>query len=118
MTEKAMSMSLTSTVSDRLAMSRSCVGWLNWLVRRVCRRRRESRLSRVVLWDGVVLLSLLGIERLVSLLGRLSSGDWVALERVWVSGRLLVLILRRRRTRRRGREVLLVQSALLVRSRL
>jgi hypothetical protein len=65
-------------------------------------------MSRIVLWDSVVVLSLLGIERLMSRLLLLRRIDWVALKRVWVSrNRLLILILRRRGARRRWREVLL-----------
>jgi hypothetical protein len=68
-------------------------------------------MSRVVLRNSVVLLGLLrllSVKRLVSLLKLLRCGDWVALERVRVSSGSLVLVLRRRRTGRRGREVLLL----------
>jgi hypothetical protein len=74
-------------------------------------------MGRVVLWDSVVLLALLGVlsvEGLVSLLVLLRRGDWISLERVGVKSRLLMLVLRRRRPGRRGREVLLFQLALLV----
>ncbi len=68
-------------------------------------------MSRVVLRNSVVLrglLRLLSVKGLVSLLMLLRHSDWIALERVWVSSRSLVLVLRRRRPRRRGREVLLL----------
>jgi hypothetical protein len=67
-------------------------------------------MSRVVLRDSVVLLGLLrllSVKGLVSLLVLLRHSNWVSLKRVRVRGRSLVLILRRRRTWRRGREVLL-----------
>jgi hypothetical protein len=104
-------------VTIAMARVRDSCTWLNRLA---CRRRRKGRMGRVILWDSVVLLALLAllgvlsVEGLVSLLVLLRRGDWISLERVGVSSRLLMLILRRRRSRRRGREVLLFQLALLV----
>jgi hypothetical protein len=77
-------------------------------------------MGRIVLGNSVVLLALLALlgvlcaEGLVSLLVLLRRGDWISLERVGVKSRLLMLVLRRRRSGRRGREVLLFQLALLV----
>jgi hypothetical protein len=77
-------------------------------------------MGRIVLGNSVVLLALLAllgvlcVEGLVSLLVLLRRGDWISLERVGVKSRLLMLVLRRRRSGRRGREVLLFQLALLV----
>jgi len=104
-------------MAEAMAMGRSCRTWLrrrlslSWLVRR---RGCKGRMSRVVLRDSIVLLGLLGllrllsVEGLVSLLMLLRHSDWVALERVRVGSGSLVLVLRRRRTWRRGREVLLL----------
>jgi len=101
-------------MAEAMAMGRSCRTWLrrclslSWLVRR---RGCKGRMSRVVLRDSVVLLGLLrllSVEGLVSLLMLLRHSDWVALERVRVGSGSLVLVLRRRRTWRRGREVLLL----------
>jgi len=101
-------------MAEAMAMGRSCRTWLRrrlslrWLVRR---RGCKGRMSRVVLRDSVVLLGLLrllSVKGLVSLLMLLRHSDWVALERVRVGSGSLVLVLRRRRTWRRGREVLLL----------
>jgi hypothetical protein len=101
-------------MAEAMSMGRSCRTWLrrrlslSWLVRR---RGCKGRMSRVVLRDSVVLLGLLrllSVKGLVSLLMLLRHSDWVALERVRVGSGSLVLVLRRRRTWRRGREVLLL----------